>query len=202
MRYARGHREETRRKVVDAASRRFRRDGIAAAGVATLMADAGLTHGGFYAHFPSKEGLVEAAIQSALTVSRGHLVAAVEKARASGGDPLAAAVESYLSPLHRDRPEAGCAVASLAAELGRHAPATRAMLTREIALTVAVIRGALPAAMAAPQAEAAATAIFSLMVGALQIARAVSDPAVSEQIITAGRAAALALGRLRPGAEA
>lgn len=199
MRYARGHREETRRKVVDAAARRFRRDGIAAAGVATLMADAGLTHGGFYAHFPSKEGLVEAAVAAALAVSRGHLAAAIERARASGGDPLQAAVETYLSPLHRDRPEAGCAVASLAAELARHAPGTRTVLTDEIAKTVAVIRGALPAGLAVPQAEMIATAIFSLMVGALQMARAVNDPETSDRLIASGRAAALALGRSSPG---
>ncbi|WP_204314932.1 TetR/AcrR family transcriptional regulator, partial [Klebsiella pneumoniae] len=88
MRYAAGHREETRRRVVEVAARRFRKDGIEAAGVAGLMADAGLTHGGFYAHFSSKEALVRDAIVAALTTSRDHLAAEAAAARAEGRDAL------------------------------------------------------------------------------------------------------------------
>lgn len=193
MRYAAGHREETRRRVIDVAARRFRKDGIEAAGVAGLMADAGLTHGGFYAHFPSKEALVRDAVVAALTTSRDHLAAEAASARAEGRDGLEAIVAAYLRPGHRDRPEIGCAVASLGAELARHPEETRQVLTDQIRATVAVIRAELPAAWSG--ADAAAMAIFSTLVGALQMARAVTDPALSDGVLAGASMAALAIGR-------
>ncbi|QCI63914.1 TetR/AcrR family transcriptional regulator [Phreatobacter stygius] len=195
MRYAKGRREETRQRVLDVASRRFRKDGIEAAGVAGLMADAGLTHGGFYAHFASKEALVQDAVATALTATRAHLTNAVETARAAGGDGLEAIVATYLRPVHRDRPDVGCAVASLAAELARHPAETRLVLTDQVAAIITIIKAALPEEFAGDAADAAAMAIFSTMVGALQLARAVTDPGLSDRFLAAGREAALRLGR-------
>lgn len=198
MRYAAGHREETRRRVIDVAARRFRKDGIEAAGVAGLMADAGLTHGGFYAHFASKEALVRDAVVAALTAARDHLAAEAATARAEGRDGLEAIVTAYLRPGHRDRPEIGCAIASLGAELARHPEETREVLTDQIRATVAVIRAELPPVFSASEADTAAGAIFSTMVGALQMARAVTDPALSDGFLSGAKAAALAIGRQPP----
>jgi TetR/AcrR family transcriptional regulator, transcriptional repressor for nem operon len=205
MRYDKGHKADTRRRVVETAARRFRRDGIAATGVAGLMADAGLTHGGFYAHFGSKEALVRDAVAAALDATRMHLAAVAAEARAEGKDGLEAIVRTYLRPAHRDRPEAGCAVPVLAAELARHAPETRDVLTAAIRQAVALIVAELLQAgrPASPKdREATAAAIFATMVGALQLARVVSDPVLSDGILAAGRSAALALaqGGIAPSA--
>ncbi|MGL4286397.1 MAG: TetR/AcrR family transcriptional regulator [Phreatobacter sp.] len=198
MRYAAGHREETRRRVIDVAARRFRKDGIEAAGVAGLMADAGLTHGGFYAHFASKEALVRDAVVAALSASRDHLAAEAATARAESRDGLEAVVTAYLRPGHRDRPEIGCAVASLGAELARRPDETRDALTDQIRGIIAVIRAELPPAFSGSQADSVARAIFSTMVGALQMARAVTDPALSDGFLSGARTAALAIGRQPP----
>src|SRR5476649_2238364 len=113
MRYAKGHKEATRKQIARIASGRFRRDGIEAVGVAGLMAGAGLTHGGFYSHFSSKEELVCAANSDALHASRAEL------AKAGARDGLAGIVRAYMKPAHRDRPERGCAFAALTSEIAR-----------------------------------------------------------------------------------
>src|SRR5438128_752564 len=119
MRYEKGHREQTRKRVVNAASARFRAQGIEATGLASLMADAGLTHGGFYAHFRSKDDLVREAIVDAQARSRETWMNEVQAAKERGGDGLEALVRWYLRAAHRDRPEAGCSVAALAPEVAR-----------------------------------------------------------------------------------
>ena len=107
-RYGKEHKEETHRKVVEAASRRFRKDGIEATGVVDLMADVGLTHGGFYAHFESRDELIREAAARAFDAAEGRTAAALEDAE----DPLAAFADFYLSAEHRDGPANGCAMDS------------------------------------------------------------------------------------------
>jgi TetR/AcrR family transcriptional repressor of nem operon len=194
MRYGKEHKEETHRKVVEAASRRFRKDGIEATGVVDLMADVGLTHGGFYAHFSSKETLVKEALAAASLKSRTHLQREIEKARSDGRDPLEAIVRAYLTTLHRDRPERGCSVAALGSEIARHPRKTREAFTENLDKTMAIIASALPDHITTQRKEKAC-AIFATMIGSLQLARGVCDSAMSQTVIDAGIAAALQIGR-------
>src|SRR5436190_3428462 len=108
MRYSKGHKLETRRRIVEAAGRRFKQDGIDGAGVATVMSDAGLTNGAFYGHFASKEDLVANVLAEQLRAQRHDF-----DARPADRAGLEAFVRSYLSPAHRDRPADGCPSAAL-----------------------------------------------------------------------------------------
>lgn len=193
MRYGKEHKEETHRKVVEAASRRFRKDGIEATGVVDLMADVGLTHGGFYAHFSSKETLVKEALAAASLKSRERLQREIEKAREEGRDPLESVVRSYLTALHRDRPDRGCSVAALGSEIARHPRKTREAFTEGLEKTLDIIASTLPASVTTQRKERA-YAIFSTMIGSLQLSRAVSDAAMSQAVIDAGIAAAMQIG--------
>jgi TetR/AcrR family transcriptional regulator, transcriptional repressor for nem operon len=187
MRYGTGHKETTRQRILDAASRRFRAEGIAAVGVAGLMADAGLTHGGFYAHFPSKEDLVREAVADALDQTLARMTAKAE----DGG--LAALIAAYLSPEHRDRPETGCAIACLGPELTRHPPETRDRFAAKTEAFIELIARHLPADDQGTGHRARATALLGLLSGTLQLARAATDAEQSEHILAAGRQAALAI---------
>jgi len=190
MRYEKGHKQETRRKVIETASRRFRRDGIAATGVASLMADAGLTHGGFYAHFASKDDLVAEAVGPS-----ADQPAACEKV-CKKLPSLETFVARYLSPAHRDHPEHGCIAAALASEIGRLSPETQARFTASLREVLAEIAQLLPARLSGKTRSDRARAIFSLMMGALQLSRAVNDLALSEGLLLEGRRAALKLAAL------
>src|SRR5215213_10079075 len=114
-RYGKEHKDITRRRIIDAASKRFKQDGFDGAGVATLMADAGLTNGAFYAHFDSKEDLVANALAEQLREQR-------ERFRAQ---PVQQIVRGYLSVEHRDDPEGGCPSAALLDEIARSTDATK-----------------------------------------------------------------------------
>jgi len=188
MRYSKDHKQETRDRIIRTAAKRFREDGVEAVGVAALMADAGLTHGGFYAHFPSKEALVAAACAEGFGESRDRLRKTIE--RHPPGERLAALAESYLSQSHRDHPGQGCIAAAIAPEIARHPAETRAEFTRglhgllELAAAALEADGGDPAA--APQAVAA-------MVGALTLARATADEALSDRFLDSGMQAVRSL---------
>ncbi|MCR6629618.1 MAG: TetR/AcrR family transcriptional regulator [Magnetospirillum sp.] len=179
MRYAKGQKDATRQRIVETAARRFRGEGIAAVGVASLMADAGLTHGGFYAHFPSKEDLVRDAAAESLECTLALLAS---EAEAGGIDAL---ITAYLSPGHRDHPEAGCAIACLAAELTRHPAPTRKAFAGKVNGLTALIARHLPSGHGP-----AAAALLGLMVGTLQLARLAPDAEQADLILKAGRDAA------------
>src|SRR5947207_6455370 len=119
-RYAKDHKQTTRRRIVEAAGRRLKRDGIDGSGVATLMADAGLTNGAFYAHFDSKEDLVASVVADQLRKQCESL-----SELAPGRDGVEQFVRAYLSVEHRDTPEDGCAAAALLDEIGRCPDATK-----------------------------------------------------------------------------
>src|SRR5262245_5627440 len=130
MRYAAEHKASTRRRIVDGASAALRARGLAGVGVADVMREAGLTHGGFYAHFPSKDDLVAEAVDAAGEQSVRNLRKVVK--RAAPGRAFKAIVDAYLSPAHRDRPERGCALAALGPELARESPSARRAVAGQI----------------------------------------------------------------------
>ena len=188
MRYGSGHKEETRRKIVDIAARRFREEGIEAVGVASLMADAGLTHGGFYAHFKSKDELAAAALVHGMCESADRIFAHAEQAE----DKLDAYIRGYLSPAHRDLAGMGCAFSALAAEVARGEGEVRGAISRRIPSYLDRIGQLLPTTDP-DRPRSQATALFSLLMGNLQLARLTEDPALSDSILESGISAALAL---------
>jgi TetR/AcrR family transcriptional repressor of nem operon len=195
MRYDKGHKEQTRKRVLDVASARLRAQGIEATGVAGLMADAGLTHGGFYAHFKSKDDLVRAAITEAHARSRETWMKEAKAARVRGEDGLEAIVRRYLRAVHRDRPEAGCSVAALAQEVARNDPETRDVMAHAADEMAAIIASELPSSIPEEKARETAYAIFALLIGTLQLARVTTDKTLSASILQSGQDAALRLAR-------
>lgn len=199
MRYAAEQKEQTRARMVATAARVLRRDGIAAAGVATLMAEAGLTNGAFYAHFPSKEALVAEAVVAALEESAQRFADTI--AAAPAGQALDAVIALYLDPRHVDHPELGCAVAALGPELARRPAATRAAVDGAIGKLVATIAGALHKDDAGRRDPLdVAGAVFASLVGTIQLARA-SRPALVPRILQAGALAARTIGQADSGAD-
>jgi AcrR family transcriptional regulator len=187
MRYEKGHKDATRQHIVDVASRQFRENGVAAVGIAGIMTDAGLTNGAFYSHFKSKEDLVQAVLSNALRRREETLRTASE---ANAG--LEATIRDYLSPRHRDRPSGGCPTAALVAEIARHPKATRDAFTGKISAFIAMIATQIRTGSTSERRRNA-VAIYGMMVGTLQLARAVSDKQLSDEILESGMSAALAL---------
>jgi len=191
MRYAKGHKDATRRRIVSVAAQQLRKDGLAATGVAGLMAGAGLTHGGFYSHFPSKDKLIEEALRAAIEQADAWLAAAVEDKE----DKLEAVVRTYLSTSHRDQPETGCIASALAPEIARHTPAVRRIFTEAIENYIQLLAGLLPATASLQARRSVAMSIISSTIGMVQLARAVDDEELSGQILENGIAACLSLAR-------
>lgn len=184
VRYPSGHKERTREQIVSAAARAFREEGVAGVSVGELMGRAGLTHGGFYAHFRSKDHLVAEACRCALRESSGRLIETAR--RAPPEERLAAFIRAYASPTHRDDPGGGCLMPALAAELSRHAPEVRAAFTESFEEGIAKLERALPEVEGADRRDRA-LALMSGLAGAVMLARAVDDPALSDRILQASR---------------
>jgi AcrR family transcriptional regulator len=166
-------------RIVDAAARAIRRSGYSGAGVAEIMKDAGLTHGGFYAHFPSREAMLAEAIDRAA----GESVAMMERI-ASVSPPeqaLQAMMEAYLSKAHLEAIETGCATAALGSETPRQVPEVRRAATRRIKQMIDVVARQSPE-WGQPGAHEQALVILATMVGALTLARAVDDPKLSDAL--------------------
>ncbi|SDU03636.1 transcriptional regulator, TetR family [Verrucomicrobium sp. GAS474] len=184
MRYDKGHKEETRKKIVEVASAAFRREGIDGIGVADVMKRAGLTHGGFYSHFKSKEELVKEAVASAFSQSR------LRKGREEGKS-VEELIRSYLRPEHRDRLDGGCAMAALVGDFARRPKANREDFATRIGRMIGLIEEVLPSALSPAARKKKATGIVATLVGALQLARTETDPKASDAILEAGIDAAL-----------
>jgi TetR/AcrR family transcriptional repressor of nem operon len=178
------HKEQTRRRIVRTASHQLRSRGLSAPTVPEMMRQAGLTHGGFYAHFPNRDALVAEACVYGLKESQQKLLGAAESA--PPGQELRAIVESYLSPAHRDAPADGCVVAALAAELARAPSAVRAGFAAGLEQHMARIAIYLPGADEQARRQNASV-LLSGMVGALMMARTVADPARSDRMLAAAR---------------
>jgi AcrR family transcriptional regulator len=187
MRYSKGHKLETRRRIVEAAGRRFKQDGIDGTGVATLMSDAGLTNGAFYAHFASKEDLVTNVVAEQLRDQRQSF-----GAQPSDRAGLEAFIRSYLSPEHRDQCADGCPSAALLDEIARRSPITRQIFTDELMGVVDDIALRLEPTDA-EAARSDALTLFGLMIGTLQLARALTERDLSDQLLARGVETALKL---------
>ncbi len=192
MRYGKDQKQATRQRIVEAAGRRFKQDGIDGAGVAAVMSDAGLTNGAFYGHFSSKEDLVANVLADQLRAQRQSL-----DAQPSDRAGLEAFVRYYLSPQHRDQCADGCPSAALLDEIARRPAATRQVFTDELMGVIDDIASRLDPTDA-EAARTAALTVFALMVGTLQLARALTDRDLSDQLIARGVETALKLLDNRP----
>ena len=178
MGHSRANKRKHHEQIVGVAASRFREDGVDRVGVAELMHDAGLTHGGFYRHFQSRDELVAEAVERALH-DGGQAMAAVAE---SPDDPLAAVIDAYLSVAHRDGLRTSCAVTTLAADVARSNPRARAAYTSQVGVYIEMLVRLLPPG---PSDQKRATAITALstLVGAVSMARAVNDEALSQEIL-------------------
>lgn len=191
-RYSSEHKEATRRRMIETAGRRFKSDGIDGSGIATLVADAGLTNGAFYGHFDSKDDLVA----SVVTQQLADQVAVVDTL-APGPESVEAYLREYLSPEHRDDLADGCPSAALLDEIGRCGETTRDAYTDGARSMIAAISRRLDGGCAEP-ADERAIGIFTLLVGSLQLARAVTDSELSDRILAAAYAHAMTIAGSRP----
>jgi TetR/AcrR family transcriptional regulator, transcriptional repressor for nem operon len=182
MGHSRQDKEKNHAAIVEIAAQKIRESGTEGPGVAEIMKAAGLTHGGFYKHFDSRDDLVAEAVEEAVAQSRDGFVAVTEGA----DDPLASFVDWYLSPGHRDDPGAGCAVVALGADAARADERVRATYTGQVERYIAQMEGLLGGE--GEEVRRRAIAAVSEMVGALLIARAVGDEDLSEEILAAARA--------------
>ena len=186
-RYGKEHKEASRRRIVEAAGRRFKRDGIDGSGIATLMADAGLTNGAFYAHFASKEDLVATTVGEQLREQR-------EGYWQRPGAGVEQLVREYLSVRHRDDLEHGCPSAALLDEIGRCSTSTKQAYTDGI-LGIADEIAARLAPDDPDSARAATLSLFALLIGTLQLSRALADRQLADEVLEQGIDNALALLR-------
>jgi TetR/AcrR family transcriptional regulator, transcriptional repressor for nem operon len=186
-RYGKEHKQATRRRIVETAGRRLKRDGIDGAGIATLMADAGLTNGAFYNHFASKDDLVAAAVADQLRAQRAGF-----SAHAPGRAGLEQIVREYLSVEHRDNPDDGCPSAALLDEIARSTDATKRAYTDGLLIAIDDIAARL-APNDPPSARAKTLGVFAMMAGTLQLSRALADRQLADDILEQGIQNALAL---------
>lgn len=180
VRYAAEHKQATRRRILDAAGLRFRQDGLDGSGIAALMQDAGLTNGAFYAHFASKDDLIAHVLADQLreqTITYGGID--------GGRDGLEQVIRDYLSPEHRDDRREGCPSAALLDEVARTSPEARSAYTEGVvALADAVAAHLDPES---PQRlRVKMLSVVSTLVGTLQLARALDDAALSDQLLAEG----------------
>jgi AcrR family transcriptional regulator len=179
MRYPEDHKAETHKRIVAEASRRFRSEGIDATGLQPLMKALGLTHGGFYAHFKSKDALVEEALQAAANDANAQWVKAFTKEQ-----PLKTFFERYLSPQHRAHPEQGCPLPTMSAELGQRGNASP--------ITDGVLTSLLELLEKETGSAEQSLAMLSTLVGALTLSRSVASEELSNRILDSARQTLLA----------
>jgi TetR/AcrR family transcriptional repressor of nem operon len=189
-RYPVEHKAETRRRIVDTAGRRLKRDGIDGSGVSMLMGDAGLTNGAFYAHFKSKNDLVATVVADQLAAQ-----VALLEALPANPDAVVDYVRAYLAPEHRDDAAGGCPSAALLDEIGRCDAAVRHAYDEGARRILDAIAALLAGAYGVSRDLAwdRAVGVYAVLVSTLQLARAVSDPALSDRVLAAGIESALAL---------
>jgi TetR/AcrR family transcriptional repressor of nem operon len=189
MRYSREHKQETHARIVRKASVRLREKGAHGVGVADLMKEAGLTHGGFYAHFDSREALVIEAFAYAMDRSMEHWRKAIEQI--SPDKRLAMIVDAYLTPVHRDDPGHGCAVPTLGAEIARESPKTRKAFAAKLEQMIDMMAEQIPD-VSGKAARKRAAATLATMMGTLVLSRVAGTSEFSDEILAAGRESALA----------
>src|SRR5580693_9204446 len=179
MGYSKAQKEKTHKRIVTIASKRFREKGLAGFGIAELMKEAGLTVGGFYKHFDSRDELVAEAVSAAFGVWQRQ-----KEAAESSGQPLSfeKLIDDYVGDGHRGNPGAGCAFSALAPEIARSDKRTRTLTSGQVRNDLELIVGLLPG-KDKRAARSRAILIFSALVGAMSLARAVSDEVLSHEIL-------------------
>ena len=180
MGYSQAQKEKTHKRIVAIASKRFREKGLAGFGIAELMKEAGLTVGGFYKHFESRDELVAEALSDAFGTWQRQ-----KEAAAFSGQPLSfeKLIDDYVSDAHRKNPGAGCVFSALAPEIARSDKRTRALTSEQVRSDLELLVGLLPGKNKRA-ARSRAILTFSALVGAMSLARAVSDEVLSHEILT------------------
>jgi TetR/AcrR family transcriptional regulator, transcriptional repressor for nem operon len=179
-RYGKDHKRQTRERIVGAAGRRLKADGIDGSGVSTLMADAGLTNGAFYAHFASKQDLVGAAVSEQLLHQAANFRDTI-----TTPERLAQFVRDYLSTEHRDHRGDGCASAALVEEIGRCDVATRRAYTDALLILVDEVAALISSGNGAA-ARVRTLSAYALLVGSIQLSRCLTDPGLADAILEEG----------------
>jgi TetR/AcrR family transcriptional repressor of nem operon len=182
MRHSKAEKAKTHQRIVAIASKRFREEGLAGIGIADLMNEAGLTVGGFYKHFSSRDALVAEAVGGALEHWKRQVDAA-----ALGGPPVTyeSLVDEYLSEAHRNHPGTGCPVSALAGDLARSDKRTRALVSRKIRDNLELLATLIRKANETDRDNARSQAVltYCALVGAMGMARALSDKQLSREIL-------------------
>lgn len=189
MRYSKEHKQETHARIVKKASVRLREKGAHGIGVADLMKEAGLTHGGFYAHFDSREALVIEAFGYAMDRASEHwrnMTAEIPPEKR-----LPAIVDAYVSATHRDDPGRGCAVPTLGAEIARESAKTRKAFAAKLDQMIDLVADQIPD-VPRKTARRLAMGTMATMMGALVMSRVAGSGELSDEILASGREAALA----------
>ena len=184
MKVSRDQAVRNRKRILDAAAQRFRERGFEGIGVADLMKEAGLTHGGFYGHFSSKDDLIAQAAARELTRSLAQWSEVGERA---SGDRLSEIAAVYLTKTHRDNPGRGCVLAALGPDVSRQGQPVRSAVTDYVRSTVDLLVKVVPGKSKATRRNKAIST-YATLVGAMVLARAVDDRALSQEILDAGRA--------------
>ncbi|MBR0722881.1 TetR/AcrR family transcriptional regulator [Bradyrhizobium manausense] len=195
MRYSREHKQETHDRIVKKASVRLREKGAHGIGVADLMKEAGLTHGGFYAHFDSREALVIEAFAYAMDRSMEHWRKLTGEA--APDKRLALIAESYLSSLHRDNPGHGCSIPALGAEIARESPKTRKAFAGKLDEMIEMMTDFIPN-LPRKAARKQAIATLATMAGTMLLARIAGSSELSDEVLKAGKDSALDGARREP----
>lgn len=189
VRYSPGHKEKTRNAIIDAAAERIRTGGLDAVGVAGIMAECGLTHGGFYAHFASREALLVAAIERLFDKAVDSVSRTAEK---YGDAALSRYVDFYLSPRHRDDLTTGCPIPALAADVSRAGGDVKAAFDAGLDRLTEQLGALMPASGSRGGGKKAALALLGEMAGVLGLSRALGDGRQSSELL-ANKRKALAL---------
>ena len=179
-RYGKEHKEATRRRIIESASRRIKQSGVDGSGIAVLMSDAGLTNGAFYAHFTSKDDLVAKVVGDELQAQAQNFTT-LPPGRAG----LVQFVSEYLTPEHRDNPSVGCPSAALLDEIARCTDETKQVYTEGARAIIGEIAGRL--SPGDPKAaRGRAIGLYTMMVGTLQLSRALADQELSLEVLARG----------------
>ena len=176
--------ETTHERIVEIAARAVRRNGYAGVGIAEVMKEAGLTHGGFYAHFKSRDALLVEALEHASRERSEAVSRAVKQGAGAGISAFRTLVESYLSEQQIVSCEAGCPIAALASEMPRQAPTVREASAVRVRRLIDVVRATLP-----KQHRASASVVAGTLVGTLQLSRALGDNAEGRAVLSNARKA-------------
>lgn len=182
MPYPEGHKIKVRGRIIESAAKAFRTNGIRDISVPFIMKGAGLTHGGFYAHFASKEQLVSEVCSYAIGATIAFLQKAVEEEQ--NDSKINAVIHYYLSPHHRDNTEMGCILPALSGEISRSSEEVRQVFTRELERVIDFISDL------AETDKSTGSALLSIMVGTLILARSVDDSKLSDSLLAAGKQSA------------